>query len=70
MAAHDYTPNFHLSLMAKDLAYAARAGERHGVALSSASAARATFERAIAAGLGDADFSAVVEPIRGHAGRG
>ncbi len=64
MVAHDYTPNFHLSLMAKDLAYAARAAERHGVSLPSAATARATFDRAVDAGLGDEDFSAVGEPLR------
>jgi 3-hydroxyisobutyrate dehydrogenase len=64
MAARDYTPNFHLSLMAKDLAYAARAGERHGVRLTSAVTARVAFDRAAAAGLGERDFSAVVEPLR------
>jgi len=64
MTARDYTPNFHLSLMAKDLAYAERAGERHGVRLTSAATARAAFERAAEAGLGDRDFSAVIEPLR------
>jgi 3-hydroxyisobutyrate dehydrogenase len=70
MTARDYTPNFHLSLMAKDLAYAERAGERHGVRLTTAATARAAFDRAAAAGLGDADFSAVVEPLRRPDGQG
>jgi 3-hydroxyisobutyrate dehydrogenase len=64
MTARDYTPNFHLSLMAKDLAYAGREAERHGVDLTLAATARAAYERAAAAGLGESDFSAVVEPMR------
>lgn len=66
MTARDYAPNFHLSLMAKDLAYAERAAARHGVTLASAAAARAAFARAETAGLGERDFSAVVEPLRGE----
>ena len=65
MTARDYAPNFHLSLMAKDLGYAQRAAARHGVQLASAATALAAFARAQEAGLGEADFSAVVEPIRG-----
>ena len=64
MGARDYTPSFHLSLMAKDLAYAERLAERQGAPLPSAAAARAAFERAAAAGLGDEDASAVIEVLR------
>jgi 3-hydroxyisobutyrate dehydrogenase len=64
MMAHDYTPNFHLALMRKDLAYAMEAAERNGVDLTSARAALARFDRAIAAGRESDDFSAVIEPMR------
>ena len=67
MIARDYTPNFHLSLMGKDLAYAAQEGERRGVHLSTARAALGDFERATAAGHGMQDFSAVIEPLRNTA---
>lgn len=65
MAAHDYLPpNFHLHLMAKDLAYAQAEGKRVGVEMTSAGAAREIFQRAIAAGHGEKDVTAVVEPMR------
>ena len=65
MTAHDYTPQFHLSLMRKDLDYSVTEAARHGVSLSSAKTALASFERAVASGRGDEDFSAVIEPLRG-----
>jgi 3-hydroxyisobutyrate dehydrogenase len=64
MMARDYTPNFHLSLMRKDLAYAREEASRSGVTLSSAQTALETFTRAMEAGEGLADFSAVIEPLR------
>jgi 3-hydroxyisobutyrate dehydrogenase-like beta-hydroxyacid dehydrogenase len=50
--------------MAKDLAYAAQAAERHHVRLASALSALEAYQRAIAGGHGTEDFAAVVEPIR------
>jgi 3-hydroxyisobutyrate dehydrogenase len=64
MTARDYTPNFHLSLMSKDLVYAMQEGERCGVRLSTAQPALGAFERAAVAGRGQQDFSAVIEPLR------
>ena len=64
MMAHDYTPQFHLALMRKDLDYSVTEAARHGVSLSSARTALAAFDRALASGRGDEDFSAVVEPLR------
>ncbi|HTE44171.1 MAG TPA: NAD(P)-dependent oxidoreductase [Gemmatimonadaceae bacterium] len=64
MMAQDYAPHFHLSLMRKDLEYSLKEGQRHGVALSAAQSALASFERAVAAGHGQRDVSAVVEPVR------
>src|SRR4030095_3878293 len=43
MMARDYTPNFHLALMTKDLSYAVTEAERHGVHLRSAHYALAAF---------------------------
>jgi 3-hydroxyisobutyrate dehydrogenase len=64
MAARTYTPNFLLRLMAKDLRYARKEGARHGVAMATAAAASKVFASAIAAGHGDQDVSAVIEPFR------
>jgi 3-hydroxyisobutyrate dehydrogenase len=63
-AANDFTPNFVLRLMAKDLTYAREEGERHGVAMNSATPAIADFEKAIAAGYGEKDFSAVIPALQ------
>ena len=59
-AAGDFTPNFVLRLMAKDLTYAYEEGQRHGLTLGTAQSALAVFKRAIAAGQGDQDFSAIL----------
>lgn len=64
MLGRDYTPNFHLALMGKDLQYSLKEAQRTGVTLSMASAALGLFEQAIASGRGQQDFSAVVEPLR------
>jgi len=63
-AANDFTPNFVLRLMAKDLTYAREEGARHGVAMNTATPAIADFEKAIAAGYGDEDFSAVIPALQ------
>jgi 3-hydroxyisobutyrate dehydrogenase len=59
----DFTPNFLLRLMAKDLAYASEEGTRHGVNLQTAKAAHAVFQNAVAAGYGEQDLSAVIESL-------
>ena len=64
MTGRDYTPHFHLVAHAKDLEYSLKEAERRGVHLSTARAALAAFERAVAAGHGMQDLSAVVEPLR------
>jgi len=64
MTARDYTPNFALKLMAKDLKYAVGEGRRHGTLLSTAASALPLYEQAIALGRGEEDFSVVVEPLR------
>jgi 3-hydroxyisobutyrate dehydrogenase len=59
VAANDFTPNFALRWMAKDLTYAIDDASRQGVSLQTASAALAVFQQAIAESHGDEDFSAV-----------
>ena len=71
IAADDFTPNFALRWMAKDISYALDCATRNGVALQTASAALSVFQRAIAEGLGDEDFSAVAKSefrVPGHSG--
>jgi 3-hydroxyisobutyrate dehydrogenase len=67
MTARDYTPNFRLPLMAKDLAYAIGEGRRHGLALSTAASALELYNRAIENGRVEEDFSVIVEPLRDEA---
>jgi 3-hydroxyisobutyrate dehydrogenase len=64
MAASDYTPNFFLELAMKDLRYAIQEGARFGLDVTTAAAAADVFDQAVAGGLGQQDFSAVVEPYR------
>jgi 3-hydroxyisobutyrate dehydrogenase len=60
----DLSPNFRMALMAKDMEYAIKEGDRYGVSLTTAALALSAFTRAMAAGHGDRDFAAVAEPIR------
>jgi 3-hydroxyisobutyrate dehydrogenase len=64
MAKSDYTVNFALALMDKDLRYAIDDADDFGIDLRTAATARALFGDALTAGLGDRDFSAVIEPLR------
>jgi 3-hydroxyisobutyrate dehydrogenase len=64
MTTPDFTPNFLLKLMAKDLGYAIQEGGKLSVELTTARAALEEFQRAIAAGHADKDMSAVIEPLR------
>jgi 3-hydroxyisobutyrate dehydrogenase len=64
MTARDYTPNFLLRLMAKDLTYALGEGRRYGLALSTVASALEVVDQAVAAGNGEEDFSVLVEPLR------
>ena len=69
MTARDYTPNFLLRLMAKDLTYALGEARRHGLSLSTVAAALEIHKQAIASGRGEEDFSAIVEPLREKPGQ-
>lgn len=64
MTSENYTVNFLLRLLSKDLAYAYAAAEDSGVELSTAANAQKLFDRAAAAGYGEKDMSAVVEVLR------
>lgn len=59
-----FDPTFKLSLAAKDLGLVTTAAEAAGVRLRVAEAARAWFEAAAEAGMGDADYSALIAYIR------
>ncbi len=59
IAANNYTPNFALRWMAKDLRYAVQEASAEGISLQTATAALAVFQQAIAEGHGDEDFSAI-----------
>jgi 2-hydroxy-3-oxopropionate reductase len=61
VAANDYTPNFALRWMAKDLSYAIAEGSSKKISLQTAVAALSVFQQAIAGGHGDEDFSAVTK---------
>ncbi len=62
-AAADFTPNFELRWMAKDLGYAVEEAARSGLTLRTAAAAQEIFEHAVEAGHGEKDFSAVLESV-------
>ncbi len=64
MAKSDYTVNFSMNLLRKDLTYAIDEAMLHGVPLTTVLTARELFLRATERGLGDRDFSAVVELTR------
>ena len=66
MVAANYDVNFLLSLMRKDLHYAGADAASLGVELRSAKTAEGRFVEAAAAGHGDRDMSAVIEPMRAH----
>jgi 3-hydroxyisobutyrate dehydrogenase len=62
--ADDFSPNFYLHLLAKDLGYAIGEGESRGVPMSMASAALGLLQNSIARGDGEKDMAAVVEQFR------
>jgi 3-hydroxyisobutyrate dehydrogenase len=64
MVEAKYDVNFLLSLMEKDLRYAALDAATLGIDLRTAKSAEKRFHDAVDAGYGDKDMSAVVEPLR------
>ena len=67
MVEAKYDVNFLLSLMEKDLRYAAIDAATLGIDLRTAKSAEKRFQDAVDAGYGDKDMSAVVEPLRAMA---
>jgi 3-hydroxyisobutyrate dehydrogenase len=63
MESNDFTPNFPLKLMTKDIGYAIKEAETCGVPLATAVPALEVFRRAVEKGLGEQDFSAVVKAL-------
>ena len=66
VTAGEYSPNFMLRWMAKDLSYAIQEGADKKISLETAIAALSKFQRAIAEGHGDEDFSAVTKASAKH----
>jgi len=64
IAAGDFTPQFLLRLMAKDLAYARHEAAGLALELVTARAAEGLFQQGVAAGLGEEDMSALVKALR------
>jgi 3-hydroxyisobutyrate dehydrogenase len=62
--SEDFSPNFYLHLLAKDLGYAIAEGEGRGVPMATAATALGILQSSIARGDGDKDMAAVVEQFR------
>jgi len=60
----DFTPNFSVQLMAKDLAYASAEGESVSIPTPLTDAAKRVFETGIAEGFGAKDICSVIEVLR------
>jgi len=65
MLSGDYSTQFALRWMHKDMTYALDEGVERTVPLPTVAAAREIYRMALARGLTDADFAAVVEVLRG-----
>ena len=61
MLARDYSVNFLLPLMRKDMTYAIEEARRCGVHLKTAAAARELYDAALAAGFQGSDFAVIAE---------
>jgi 3-hydroxyisobutyrate dehydrogenase len=65
MTTHDYVPPyFSMRLMEKDIRYAMREAAQHQIPFETAAATMRVFERGMADGRAEEDFSAIVEPLR------
>jgi 3-hydroxyisobutyrate dehydrogenase len=64
MESGDFTPNFPLKLMTKDIGYAMNEAAKCGLQLQTAAPALEVFKHAVGQGLGDLDFSAVVKSVQ------
>ncbi len=66
MSKGDYTPNFVVRLMAKDLTYAVAEAGRMGLDLKTGRTALAEFAATTEAGFGDEDVAAIYKYIKGE----
>jgi 3-hydroxyisobutyrate dehydrogenase len=64
ITAEDYSPNFYLHLLAKDLGYAIAEGESRDMPMATAHAALGVLRASIERGDGEKDMAAVVEQFR------
>jgi 3-hydroxyisobutyrate dehydrogenase len=64
MIAEQYDVNFLLRLLLKDMRYAEKVAGDSGIALRTVKPTIDIFDRAVRAGLGEKDMSAVVELYR------
>ena len=62
--ADDFSPNFYLHLLVKDMGYAIAEGESRGVPMKTAATALDVLRGAMAHGDGDRDMAAVVQQFR------
>ena len=65
--ADDFSPNFYLRLLAKDMGYAIAEGESRGVPMATAATALGILRGAMEHGDGDRDMAAVVRQYRAAA---
>lgn len=66
MLASEFTTNFALKLLAKDLGYAIEEGRKLDVGLTTARTALDLLERAVHDGHGDEDMAAAIQPLRSN----
>jgi 3-hydroxyisobutyrate dehydrogenase len=62
--ADDFSPNFYLHLLVKDMGYAIAEGESRGVPMKTAATSLEVLREAMAQGHGDSDMAAVVQQFR------
>jgi 3-hydroxyisobutyrate dehydrogenase len=67
MRTHDYTPLFRLEHMLKDVRFALEEARAAGAPFPAAADAAELYTAALARGLGDQDFAAVLEAVEGLA---
>lgn len=66
MLSADFSTNFALKLLAKDLSYAIEEGRKLDVGLTTARTALDLLERAVRGGHGDEDMAAAIQPFRSN----
>lgn len=68
IASGDFSPHFLMTLMAKDIGYAIQEGAERHIDLGTARAALGVIQKAIAAGYGEKDFTAVAQALTAKPG--